>query len=661
MRRRLPTLALALSLLGTAIACEGAPAASAFSFGRCPESPGGFSCATLAVPLDRSGRTPGAVELHVEARLAHSAQSPTAVVALAGGPGQAALPLGEFIARALAPALSTRDLLVFDQRGTGESGPLSCPALSGVSTANAGRALERCALEIGPARGSYTTQESVEDIEALRRASGYSKLVLYGTSYGTKVALEYAARYPEHTEALLLDSVVPVDGPEPFATPTFQALGSALNEICERGACAGITHNPLADIASLIVRLRKRALHGAVYDGKGRRRAASLGEQGVLEIIEAGDLNPTLRALLPAAVRSALRRDPEPLLRLHLLAEGLIPSLPRQPVESVQPVDEALFVATSCEETPFPWRREATPSTRMTEALAALHALPAADFYPFDPSTAFQSSLVPYCAFWPDASAAPAPPPPLPSVPTLILAGEQDLRTPAAGAKRVQASIPGAQLLVVPYTGHSVLGSDFSGCAEAAVAAFFSGRAVQPCPSAHNLFAPTPISPTRLAALRPPRGLRGKPGRTLTAVIDAIRDLARQVIAATLQAEAELPSGSSFGGLRGGYARLGSSAVVLHGFSFVAGVKVSGAFRVSGGRLEPARLRVFGKSAASGYVRFGSRERVSGALGGRRFDLSLARLEASRAPAARGWPERPLTHPLAPLLDRLPVRLGSVR
>ncbi|TMK98166.1 MAG: alpha/beta fold hydrolase [Actinobacteria bacterium] len=657
MHRRLPTLALAFSLVGIAIVCEGAPAASALSFGRCPESPGNFRCATLSVPLDRSGRVPGAVELRAEAKLAGSAQSPAAVLALAGGPGQAALPLGEFIAHALAPALRTRDLLVFDQRGTGESGPLSCSALSRVSAASAARALERCALEIGPARGSYTTQESVQDIEALRLAAGYGKLVLYGTSYGTKVALEYAARYPEHVDALVLDSVVPVDGPEPFATPTFQALGSALNEICERGACAGITRNPLADIASLIARLRRRALHGVAYDGRGRRSRASLSEQGLLEIIDAGDLNPTLRALLPAAVRSALRNDHEPLLRLHRLAEGLIPSLPRQPVESAQPVDEALFVATSCEETPFPWRREAAPQARMAEALAALRTLPAADFYPFDASTALQSSLVPYCAFWPDASAAPAPPPPLPAVPTLILAGEQDLRTPAAGAERVQAVIPGAQLLLVPYTGHSVLGSDFSGCAETAVDAFFSGRAVQPCSSAQNLFAPTPISPTRLASLRLPHGLGGKPGRTLTAVLDAIRDLARQVIAATLQAEAELPSGSSFGGLRGGYARLTSSAVALHGFSFVTGVKVSGTFRVSGGRLQPARLRVFGSSASPGYVRFGSHDRVSGVLGGRRFNLSLARLQASRAGVAGGWPERPLTHPLAPLLDRLPAHL----
>ena len=46
---------------------------------------------------------------------------------------------------------------------------------------------------------------------------GYEKLVLYGTSYGTKVALEYAERYPENVEALVLDSVVLPEGPEPFS------------------------------------------------------------------------------------------------------------------------------------------------------------------------------------------------------------------------------------------------------------------------------------------------------------------------------------------------------------------------------------------------------------------------------------------------------------
>ena len=116
---------------------------------------------------------------------------------------------------------------MFDQRGTGASQPLRCASLEEFAGGAAGAALERCARELGPARGAFTTQESVADIEAIRAATGYQKLVLYGTSYGTKVALEYAERYPQHVEALVLDSVVPTTGPEPFAIPSFQAVGPA--------------------------------------------------------------------------------------------------------------------------------------------------------------------------------------------------------------------------------------------------------------------------------------------------------------------------------------------------------------------------------------------------------------------------------------------------
>ena len=165
-------------------------------------------------------------------------------------------PLGEFIAKALAPALSARDLLVFDQRGTGASNPLSCAAFESFAARTLGQLFEQCALQIGPARGAYTTQESVQDIEALRQAAGYERLVLYGTSYGTKVALEYAALYPQHVEALVLDSVVPADGPEPFAIPSFQAIGAVLGELCSNRACAEVTSNPLRDLARLNAQLR---------------------------------------------------------------------------------------------------------------------------------------------------------------------------------------------------------------------------------------------------------------------------------------------------------------------------------------------------------------------------------------------------------------------
>jgi pimeloyl-ACP methyl ester carboxylesterase len=662
---------LAVTLAATSIAGASAlaadPAAGALSFTPCARSPG-FSCATVPVPLEHGGGVPGTISLSVERKAAGVTQSPGAVLALAGGPGQAANPLSEQLAKAVAPALSTRDLVVFDQRGTGRSDPLNCPAFSnfealeGVTTSAFGALVELCALQIGPARGAYTTRESVEDIEAIRETAGYKKLVLYGTSYGTKVALEYAERYPQYVEAMVLDSVVPTNGPEPFTISSFQAIGGVLGELCSNHACAGITSNPLADLARLTAQLRKRGLSGSAYDGAGHRHSVSLGELSLLEILEAGDLNPTLRSLLPAAVHSALNRDPDPLLRLYLLAGGSIPNVPTQPpnAEAEQAEKEersnALFTATSCEEKPFPWQRAAPPATRYDEALAALHAIPRSAFYPFDASTALASNPIRDCASWPDASAAPSAPGPLPNVPTLILSGAQDLRTPTSNARQVAALIPDSQLVVVPYTGHSTLGSDFSGCATAAVTALFAGTPAQPCGSSIDLFPPTPIAPTKLADVHAPHGLGGRPGQTLTAALDAIVDLSRQVITATIQANSELPSGSSFGGLRGGYARLTSSAAILKNFSFVPGVKLSGSFPVKNGKLQPATIRVSGSQASPGTVRLGSGKQVTGTLGGRRFSVSIATVKLSRTTSAGEWPSHAVLLPLPGLNEAPRVR-----
>jgi pimeloyl-ACP methyl ester carboxylesterase len=663
MCRWASTFLVAASLATATLAAAPGAQAAPVPFAPCVASPG-FECATLPVPLDRSGRVPGTLSLSVErkpsAGVAHSA-----VVGLAGGPGQAADPLASQLAKAIAPALSNHDLLVFDQRGTGTSDPLSCPifnntrAVAEATESTVGALVELCALQIGPARGAFTTAESVQDIEAIRHAMGYSKLILYGTSYGTKVALEYAERFPQHVEALVLDSVVPPDGPEPFAVSSFQAIGSALADECAAGACAHVTPNALHDLARLAARLRKRGLSGSAFDGHGHRHPVSLGELDLLLILEVGDINPALRALLPAAVRSALGGDPDPLLRLDLLAQGFIPTIPTRPPVEAEELEEggnALFTATSCEETPFPWQRTAAPAQRAAEALAALRAIPASAFSPFDATTALEAGRVPECESWPDASPPPPARSPLPSVPALILSGAQDLRTPTSNARAIAAQLPLAQLLVVPHTGHSVLGSDLSGCADAAVEAFFGGRPVQPCGHEANLFAPTAVPPASLARVQSPPGLGGRPGRTLTAVLEAIVDLDRQVIAATLQADEELPSGSSFGGLRGGFARLTSSAAVLRRFSFVPGVTLSGSFPVREGRLQPATIRISGSDAAHGTVTFSGHRRVRGMLGGRRFDLNLAHIHITRAQAPQAWAARRL--PLPGLVEEGPSPLS---
>jgi len=164
------------------------------------------------------------------------------------------------------------------------------------------------------------------------------------------------------------------------------------------------------------------------------------------------------------------------------------------------------------------------------------------------------------------------------------------------------------------------------------------------------VFAPTPLSPTKLAYVHPAPGLSGKPALTLTAVLDTIVDLNRQVIGATLQTNAQLPSGSSFGGLRGGDAKLSSSRVQLSRFTFVPGVELSGTFPVKKGQLQTTTLRISGASAASGTVRVGSGKQVTGTLGGKRFDVNIAKVKLSRVgSSASEWPLAPRTFPLGKL------------
>jgi pimeloyl-ACP methyl ester carboxylesterase len=610
----------------------------------------------VQVPLDRTGALPGAIGLSVERRSPATGPSRVALLALAGGPGQSTLPLARFIAEAMAPALTTRDLLVFDQRGTGASGPLSCPALGAAEVATArslSEVAQRCARQLGPARGAYTTHESVEDIEAIRVAAGYEKLVLYGTSYGTKVALEYAQRYPQNVAGLVLDSTETPEGPEPFHVGTFKAIGPMLTELCSRGACNGVTRAPVSDLARIVAESNLHPLRGSAYDEHGKRVTRSITSTGLFELLLVGDLNPVIRAELPAALRAAVRNDVGPLARLVTIA-----SIHPAHEESSSEIDPALFIDTSCEETPFPWQRGAPEATRAVEAEAALNALPGSDFYPFDAESALLDMTIPLCVAWPDASTPSPSAGPLPNVPALILSGAQDLRTPTGNARQVAGQIPDAQLVRVPYTGHSVIGSDLSGCARAAVAAFFAGTPVKECAAAADPFPPAPLAPARLSALAPPPAVGGVRGRTVAATVASLLDARRTVVELALDF-GELPVGVHFGGLRGGTARMTSAGIRLARFSYVPGVQLSGLIP-TGILLKntgaAASLTVGGSAAAAGHLRIASGGRVSGILASRSLHVSLAaqvRVASSAAQRQGLWAYGADAFPL-PALARLP-------
>ena len=91
---------------------------------------------------------------------------------------------------------------------------------------------------------------------------------------------------------------------------------------------------------------------------------------------------------------------------------------------------------------------------------------------------------------------------PLPNVPTLIFSGADDLRTPTANARQVAAQIPDAHLLVVPNTGHSVLGiGPHRPAPSHALQALFAGKPVRKCTRTQPAAALLPDSARRRCSL----------------------------------------------------------------------------------------------------------------------------------------------------------------
>jgi pimeloyl-ACP methyl ester carboxylesterase len=589
-----------------------------------------LQCAVINVPLDRAGRVPGVVPLRVtrgRARIAPG-QPRGAVFGLAGGPGQAALPLFEDFADTLGPALRARDLVVFDQRGTGRSGLLRCPTLDRRPRGDPRKAVQACATRLGATRAFYTTRDSADDLEAVRQAEGVDKVTLYGTSYGTKVALAYAQRYPQHVDRLVLDSVVGLDGPDPFYRDTFRAIPRVLGDLCAAQACAGITQDPVADLATLVKRFEASALEGYVVGGDGRRRPRRFGRTSVLDVLVEGDFDPHLRADFPAAVRSALAGDTAPVLRLARIA--LVHDyFPPEPPRLFSP---ALFAATTCQEGPLPWGAGSSFGVRWPTAFSTAAAIPEAAFSPFDRATGRASDTLRLCAPWPAGPEQASDLRPLPDVPTLIVAGAADLRTPAEGARALAAKFPHASLLVIPKTGHSALDGDLSGCGLRALDAFLAGRQVPAvCPpprkSARQLmsllrFPPSPVAPAALARLRPPRRLPGRPGRTIRAAELAFRDAVFQSLGGLFESSKRVVR---IGGLRSGRLVVRyrpKISVRLERYSYVPGVWVSA--RLGDLSRKRLRLRVSGRKAARGSITLElKKDRITGRLGHRRVRLRL--------------------------------------
>ena len=599
------------------LAVPAARARAAVSLTPCSKIVGAL-CGTVTVPLDYSGQVSGTIPLRVAKVPALDQPSQGTFLVLPGGPGQSSLPIVDDLRDVFHSIVQHYDLVVYDSRGTGSSAAIDCPDLqSGISHDSAA-----CAARLGAARSLYTTQETVADLESVRAALNIPTMSLYGVSFGTKVARAYALTYPTRVQRLILDSAVPATGPDPLMRSTFAALPRVLAGVCAAGACRGVTTHPFADLTKLTGRLA-RPLHGYVFDGHGKRHRAALTRDEVLGAILASDLDPGFRATLPAAIRSASTGDIAPMLRLFQ-GGG------QAQADRLSDQSDGLFAATTCEEAAFPWPRTSTPAERFADTTAAVAALPAGTYSPFNAQIALGESVIPLCLNWPEAPNPPAiPTGPLAGIPTLIFSGQEDLRTPLEDAQRLQAGIAGSQLVQVADTGHSVLGEALDRCPGDELDAFFAGRPTGSCLDHTGAIPVAPLAPHSLRAAGQAKGVPGPRGHVVAAVGDTLDDASDAFLFAVLNNTVV-----RFGGLRGGWGRADGSSLTLHRFSYVPGVKLSGRLHLSANGLR-GTLKVAAPNGLSGQLSTHPHGVLSGTIGGRHVRDRAHGAIAARLGAAR--------------------------
>lgn len=174
-------------------------------------------CTTIDVPLNPDDPAAGNLGIAI-ARIPARRQSKhtDAFTMIAGGPGQSAQQSYQSIASAFRRVGRDRDIILIDQRGTGESAKLECPpspeALGLQLQFDAEQLTEQAqqcleSLEFDPRL--FSTSVAVQDLETIRKHLGISQWNLYGISYGTRVAQHYLRRYPDSVRTMILDAVVP--------------------------------------------------------------------------------------------------------------------------------------------------------------------------------------------------------------------------------------------------------------------------------------------------------------------------------------------------------------------------------------------------------------------------------------------------------------------
>lgn len=407
---------------------------------------------------------------------------PDPVFFFAGGPGQAATETWVMIRPVLNQIRKTRDIVMIDQRGTGKSNKLACPAepiddLNQEVDLNLVREeTEKCLAGLDGDPRYYTTTIAMADYNQVRAAMGYDKINIMGVSYGTRAAQVYLRGYPETVRTVTLDSVVPMQLAlgQDHSIMLDKSVAAVFADCANDDTCSTLFPGHAEELNQLFAQLRKEPQEITITNPVTGQAEKILLNADVLAVaIRFLSYSSESQALLPLLVHEALTTgDPS---RLAVQAILMMSNLNEMLAKGME-------LSVVCNED-YPYMDMA------------------ADYSDTLMGNLFLQVIDAQCKVWPQVTVPAGFHEPVQSdLPVLLMSGARDPVTPPEYAALSAATFSNSLNLVARGQAHSVMSND---CLKKVTTAFIESGSVenldtscvdkiQPSPFFTSLLGPNP-------------------------------------------------------------------------------------------------------------------------------------------------------------------------
>ena len=398
-------------------------------------------CGKYEVYEDRVARTGRKIALNLILLPASSAK-PAAdpLFYLAGGPGGAATAYAS--EKFMNGLRRNREVVLLDQRGTGDSNPLNCPSPGSKEDMRGyfgepfpTERIRACRAELEKVANLklYTTSIAMEDLDEVRGALGFDRINVYGGSYGSTAALVYLRLHPEHVRTVAVFGVAPPDAKLPlsFARSVQNAMDRLFADCAADSPCHGAYPNLESEFKTVLSQFDKGPVQMKVPNVfSGQEQEVTVTRDAFVDGIRQLFYVPNAAAALPALI--------------HLGAQGNAGALVGTAFQVVVQIDRQIargmqFSVICSEDTPF-----------ITEA--DIKQSSANSFY----GDARTRPTMRACAEWPRATVPASFLDPIKSdAPVLLVSGELDPVTPPWLAEPVARSLPHGRHVIIHNGTHN--------------------------------------------------------------------------------------------------------------------------------------------------------------------------------------------------------------